>query len=89
MYNSKSIVEEKKFIQAFNMFIIIHKTNTVTGIKYKTILILKISWPTTSYVAAMFHPIVGQCTHHSLNNTATPELCMIPKGSREQPQART
>ena len=34
--------------------------------------------PTTSYVAAMFHPTIGQRAHQSLNNTTTPELGMIP-----------
>ena len=38
--------------------------------------------PTTSYVAAMFHPTIGQRAHQSLSNTATPELGMIPQGIR-------
>ena len=38
--------------------------------------------PTTSYVAAMFHPTIGQHAHQSLSNTATPELGMIPQGIR-------
>ena len=42
------------------------------------ILILKRSCPTTSYVAAKFHPTIGQCAHQSLSNTATHELGMIP-----------
>ena len=36
--------------------------------------------PTTSYVAAMFHPNIGQRAHQYLSNTATPELGMIPQG---------
>ena len=32
----------------------------------------------TSYVAATFHPTIGQRAHQSLSNTATPELGMIP-----------
>ena len=67
----------KKYIQAFNMFIIIHKTNTVARIKYKIILILKRSWPATNYVAATFHPTIGQCAHQSLSIIATPKLGMI------------
>ena len=34
--------------------------------------------PTTSYVAAMFHPTIGQLAHQSLSNAATLELGMIP-----------
>ena len=37
---------------------------------------------TTSYVAATFHPTIGQRAHQSLRNTATPELGMIPQGIR-------
>ena len=35
------------------------------------------SCSTTSHVTATFHPTIGQCTHQSLSNTATPELGMI------------
>ena len=38
--------------------------------------------PETSYVAATFHPTIGQCAHQSLKNTATPKLGMIPQGIR-------
>ena len=34
--------------------------------------------PATSYVAAMFHPTIGQLAYQSLSNAATPELGMIP-----------
>ena len=34
--------------------------------------------PATSYVAATFHPTIGQRAHQSLSNAATPELGMIP-----------
>ena len=37
----------------------------------------------TSYVAAMFHPTIGQRAHQSLNNAATLELGMILQGTRE------
>ena len=37
----------------------------------------------TSYVAATFHPTIGHCGHQSLSNTATPELGMIPQGTRK------
>ena len=70
------------FIHAFNMFILIHK-QFIEEIKYTRILIWKRSWPATSYVAAMFHPTIGQCAHQSLSITATLELGMIPQGTRE------
>ena len=38
--------------------------------------------PATSYVAATFHPTIGQCAHPSLSSTATPELGMIPSRIR-------
>ena len=47
-------MEAKSYIQAFNMFIVIHKQNTVVKIKYKGILILKEACPATNYVAAKF-----------------------------------
>ena len=62
------------------MFIIIHKTNPVAGIKYKRILILKRIWSATSHVTATFHPTIGQCDHQSLSNTATPEMGIRDKG---------
>ena len=34
--------------------------------------------PATSYVAATFHPTIGQCAHQYFSNTATPKLGMIP-----------
>ena len=40
--------------------------------------------PTTSYVTASFHPTIGQRAHQSLSNATTPELGMIPQGTREQ-----
>ena len=39
--------------------------------------------PATSYVAATFHPTIGQRAHQYLSNTATPELGMIPQGIRD------
>ena len=66
------------FLQAFYMFI------TFINIKYdcrskidKVTYLMKNSF-TTSYVAAMFHPTIGQLAHQSLSNAATPELGMIP-----------
>ena len=59
------------------MFIVIYQANTVAEIKHKEILILRKRCPATSYVAAMFHPTIGQCAHQSLSNNATPELGMI------------
>ena len=37
----------------------------------------------TSYVAATFHPTIGQHAPQSLSNAATPELGMILQGIRE------
>ena len=51
------------------------------------ILILKEACLATIYVAATFHPTVGQCAHQSLSKNSTLELGMIPQGSREQQQA--
>ena len=59
-------------VQAFVMFI--------AEVKHQKILILKRSFPTTSYVVATFHPTIGQCAPQSLSNNATPELGMIPQG---------
>ena len=39
---------------------------------------MKKACPATIYVAATFHPTIGQCAHHSLSTTDTPELGMIP-----------
>ena len=39
--------------------------------------------PATSYVAATFHPTIGQRAHQYLSNAATPELGMILQGIRE------
>ena len=68
--------KKNAFIQAFNMFILIHKT--IAEIKHTTILILRRSFPANSYVAAMFHPTIGQCAHQPISSTATLELGMIP-----------
>ena len=38
--------------------------------------------PTTSYIAATFHPTIGQRANQSLSNAATPELGMIPQRIR-------
>ena len=54
----------------------IHKTNSLQRLSTR-ILILKRSWPATSYVVAMFHPTIGQCAHQYLSITATPDLGMI------------
>ena len=44
----------------------------------KRYLYLTEACPSTSYIAAMFHPTIGQRDHQSLSNAATPELGMIP-----------
>ena len=50
--------------------------------KYRQQAYLLVKNPTTSYVAATFHPTIGQLAHQSLSNAATPELGMIPQGLR-------
>ena len=35
--------------------------------------------PPTKYIAATFHPSIGQRAHQYLNNNATPKLGMIPQ----------
>ena len=59
-------------------FIIIHKKIQLQDLNTQEYLSLKEARPATSYVAAMFHPTIGQCAHQSLSSTATPELSMIP-----------
>ena len=46
--------------------------------KIQEIFILKEACLATSYVAATFHPTVGQCAHYFLSTTPTLELGMIP-----------
>ena len=64
------------------MFIIIHyivdidfREETVSS----TYLSMKNS-PATNYVAATFHPTIGQRAHQYLSNAATPEMGMILQG---------
>ena len=51
------------------------------AVNISTYLLMKNS-PATSYVAATFHPTIGQLAHQSLIHAATPELGMIPQGLR-------
>ena len=53
----------------------------IAEMKYRqqTYLSVKNSFA-TSYVAATFHPTIGQRAHQSLSNAATLELGMIPSG---------
>ena len=67
-------------VQAFNMFMIIYKENTIAELNTR-ILILKEACPATSYVTATFHPTIGQRACYSLSITATPELGMISTGN--------
>ena len=69
-------------IQEFNMFMIIYEENRIAELNTR-ILILRRIFPATSYVPATFHPTIGQRSHQSLSITATPELGMIPQGTRE------
>ena len=77
-----SIAEVKLIRSNIQTFIIIPKANSLQRLSTR-ILILKISWPTTSYVTTTFHSTIGQCAHQSLSNTATPELDMIPTRNKE------
>ena len=55
---------------------------TIADTSQESILILIRICPTTSYVAATFHPTIGPRAPQSLSNTATPEWRMIPQGIR-------
>ena len=57
--------------------------NKVVEVKWTRALILWWTRSTTSYVAATFHPTIGQRAPQSLSNVATPELGMIHQGIRE------
>ena len=46
--------------------------------KHKNTYLGSETHPATSYVAATFHPTIGQCAHQSLSSTDTPKLGMIP-----------
>ena len=76
-------MEANSYIPALNMFFTIHETidtirdETITS----TYLLMKNS-SATSYVAATFHPTIGQRAHQYLSITATPEMGMIPQGIR-------
>ena len=74
-------------IQAFIIFIFIYKQVQLQGLKHKIYLSLSNTYPATIYVAATFHPTIGQCAHQSLSNTATPELGMISPRNKEHQQA--
>ena len=56
---------------------------TIAEVKWTRSLILRRSRSATSYVAATFHPTIGQCAPYSLSNTTTPKLGMIPQGTRK------
>ena len=76
----KQTAEANIDIPAFNKIIIVHliiNINCRDGITSSTYIFMKNS-PATSYIAATFHPTIGQCAHQSLSNAATPELGMIP-----------
>ena len=68
----KQSAEANIYIPAFNINI-----NYRDAVTNSTYLLMK-NPPATSYVAAMFHPTIGQLAHQSLSNAATPELGMIP-----------
>ena len=78
MHNSLIIQRKQTYIPALTMFIISHETvyKLQRWISSSTYLLMKN--PATSYVAATFHPTIGQRAHQSLSNAATPELGMIP-----------
>ena len=46
-------------IQAFHMFMNNLQSKYIAEVKHKEILILRRSFPTTSYVVATFHPTIG------------------------------
>ena len=67
-------------VQEFNMFMTIYKENTIAKLNTR-ILILRISFPSNSYVTTMLHPTIGQCDPYSLSIIATHEIGMISKGN--------
>ena len=73
---------KQAFIQHVH-FILINSKYRIAEVKCIRLLILWKLCSTTSYVAATFHPTIGQRAHQSLSNAATPELGMILQGIRE------
>ena len=86
-----AIIQRKQFInsthQACSSYFI--KQIQLQRLTQRRILILKEVCPATSYVAAMFHPTIGQCAHQSLSSTATPELGMISTRNKGYQHAHT
>ena len=68
---------------SFHMFIIFINRNYGCRSKMDKITYLIRSRPTTNYIAATFHPTIGQRAPYSLSSAATPELGMILQGLRE------
>ena len=48
-------------VQAFNIFMIIYEANTIVELNTRILILIR-SFPVTSYVAATFHPTIGQCS---------------------------
>ena len=63
------------------MFILIHKHIQCIYLNIR-ILILEEACLATSYVAATFHPTIGQCAHQSLSIISNTELGMILKRNK-------
>ena len=68
---------------SFNRFIIFINIIYSCRSKMDRSLILWKLRSATSYIAATFHPTIGQCAHQSLSNTSMPELGMIPTRIKE------
>ena len=65
-------IQHKKHITSI-LYVHKHSLNKyIAEVKHKKILILRRSFPATSYVSATFHPTTGQCAPQSLNTNATP-----------------
>ena len=79
MYKIRNL-QWKHTNSSINMFMTIYKENTFAELN-TIILILRRSFPATSFVAATFHPTIGQCAPYSLSITATLELGMISTGN--------
>ena len=73
MQNS-SIIQRKQHKHISSIYMNINYRDAINSSTY---LSMKNS-PATNYVAATFHPTIGQLAHQSLSNAATPELGMIP-----------
>ena len=77
MHNTCKYTAEENIIHSSIQHVCNNSSSKYIAKLTREILILKRSCPTTSYVATMFNPTIGQWAHQYLSTTATPELSMI------------